>query len=49
MISTLASCRANIATDFCIVYEPLLPSRSDSEATAKHLNVYYQLYKQACD
>ncbi len=46
IVFLLTSCAT--ATDFCLVYEPLLPSRQDTEKTARHLNVYADMWDERC-
>ena len=42
-------CTTAIGTNsFCDVYEPLLPSRHDTEETIRHLKLYADLYDEVC-
>lgn len=42
-------CTTAIGTNsFCDVYEPLLPSRQDTEETIRHLKLYADLYDEVC-
>ena len=34
--------------NFCEVYEPILPSRHDTEETARYLMKYYNLWNDNC-
>ena len=34
--------------NFCEVYDPMLPSRRDTEETAKHLMKYHNLWNDNC-
>ena len=35
--------------DFCKIYEPILPSRKDTEETANHVFKYYKIWKEKCN
>jgi hypothetical protein len=34
--------------DFCLIYEPMLPSREDTDTTARHMNAYYEIWEREC-
>lgn len=34
--------------DFCKIYEPILPSRKDTEETAKHVFKYHEIWNERC-
>lgn len=34
--------------DFCKIYEPILPSRKDTQETANHVFKYHKIWQERC-
>ena len=49
LLLILPSCTPVISDSFCLIYEPILPSKNDTLETKQHLNIYYELYKEECN
>ena len=56
LILLLAGCATEISplpqiapsNDFCKIYKPILPSRKDTEETAKHVFKYHEIWNKKC-